>query len=295
MIQKSYIFNVDSYLTPIREGESFYVVKQLDEVNEAKIRKIGFTLLDEGTSVLPSICGPKSRFNVNGSYIIRRDLPKEIRYREGCCKDWGGNWHYFDVPYKRFHRDPIPAPEIELTIREKNGRKYIVSPLLTNNDDSKAIIKHTINLFLELFHDCDLFKQSLDPIFSNIPITRVNWLIISSGECPWQRVSDIIKLANRRAKEQAKRATYNLITQYNPERICIGLAGFHGYIAYIFPQKGVALLEHMLNGNATYVFNTDEWEIFSQLSKSEIINHHLMTERIIHNPEWGNKITQLLI
>lgn len=294
MINKSYIFNVDNYLAAVEEGESFYVVKALHEVPEERLTKVGFTQQEVGTTILPAICGPKSRFNVNGSYILRRDLPKETRIREWYCKDWGGHWHTVYIDYERYHRDPIPAPEIEITIMEKDNHKYLVSPLLTNHVDSKEHIKHVLNLFLELFGNCELFKQTLEPIFPNIPITKLNWLILPPGEYPWERVKEGLKLANRKSLEIVKRNTYQVITQHHPESIGMGLAGFHGYIVYLFPQKSIALLEHMLNGNATYVFNTSSWEMFSQLSKSDIINNNLMIDRIIHKSDWERRITQLL-
>ena len=74
----------------------------------------------------------------------------------------------------------------------------------------------------------------------------------------------------------------------------VGLAGFHGYIAYLFPEKELALLEHMQNGNATYVFQTSNWEMFSQLTKSEIINNALMKERIVHKSDWKANISRIL-
>lgn len=295
MINKSYIFNVDNYLAAVEEGESFYVVKALHEVPEERLTKVGFTQQEVGTTILPAICGPKSRFNVNGSYILRRDLPKETRIREWYRMDWNGDWDYVDVVYQRYQREPIPAPEIELTILEKDGNKYIVSPLLINNEQNRKKIKQTINLFLELFHNCNLFKEGLIPIFHPCNIKKVNWLIFPPGEQPWERTKEIIKFSNTsKTKANAQRSTYEHITQYKPESVVVGLAGFHGYIAYLFPEKELALLEHMQNGNATYVFQTSNWKMFSQLTKSEIINNALMKERIVHKSDWKANISRIL-
>lgn len=295
MINKSYIFNVDNYLAAVEEGESFYVVKALHEVPEERLTKVGFTQQEVGTTILPAICGPKSRFNVNGSYILRRDLPKETRIREWYRMDWNGDWDYVDVVYQRYQREPIPAPEIELTILEKDGNKYIVSPLLINNEQNRKKIKQSINLFLELFHNCNLFKEGLTPIFPPCNIKKVNWLIFPPGEQPWERTKEIAKFSNTsKTKAHAQRSTYEHITQYKPESVVVGLAGFHGYIAYLFPGKELALLEHMQNGNATYVFQTSNWEMFSQLTKSEIINNALMKERIVHKSDWKTNISRIL-
>ena len=295
MINKSYIFNVNTYMAPLADGESFYVVKALSEVSEEQLHKIGFIQQEAGTTILPAICGPKSRFNVNGSFKLRRDLPKETCWREWYCKNRNGDWHYVDVEYQRYQRELIPAPEIELMILEKDGNKFIVSPLLTNSEQSKEYIKHTINLFLELFHDCDLFKNGLTPIFPPCPIKKVNWQIFPPGEYPWERMKAILSIpSTRKTKAIAQRSTYEYITQYKPESVVVGLAGFQGYIVYLFPAKELALLEHMQNGNATYVFQTGNWEMFSQLTKSEIINNELMKERVIHKSDWKKNIKNIL-
>ena len=295
MINKNYIFNVNSYMTAFAEGESFYVVKALHEVPEDKLTKVGFTQQEVGTTILPAICGPKSRFNVHGSFILRKDLPKETRTREWYRMKWNGDWDYVDIEYQRYRRERIPAPEIELTILEKDGNKYIVSPKLINNEQCQGRIRQTINLFLELFHSCDLFREGLTPIFPPYRVKKVNWLIFPPGEHPWERIKEILRFPNsRKTKANAQRSTYEYITQYKPESVVVGLAGFHGYIAYLFPEKELALLEHMQNGNATYVFQTSNWEMFSQLTKSEIINNELMSERVIHRSNWKDNINNIL-
>lgn len=295
MINKSYIFNVNNYMTLFAEDESFYVVKCLNDVPQETLEKIGFSQQEVGTTILPAICGPKSRFNIHGSFIVRKDLPKERCWREWYCMKWNGDWHYVDIEYQRYQRDLIPAPEIELTILEKDQLKYIVSPLLTNNEQSKEYIKHTINLFLELFHSCDLFREELTPIFPPCQIKKVNWQILPPGNYPWEHVKDAITLTStRKKKANAQRSTYEYISQYKPESIVVGLAGFHGYVVFLFPEKQLALLEHMHHGNATYVFNTSDWEMFSQLTKSEIINNALMSERVIHKSDWKENIKKIL-
>ena len=50
---------------------------------------------------------------------------------------------------------------------------------------------------------------------------------------------------SRITKANAQRSTYEYITQHKPESVVVGLAGFHGYIAYLFPEKELALLEYV--------------------------------------------------
>ncbi len=46
------------------------------------------------------------------------------------------------------------------------------------------------------------------------------------------------------------------------------------------------LVDHYNLDNATYVFD-DDWEAFSQLTKSEIINGGLAKARIVHDRKWA--------
>ena len=59
-----------------------------------------------------------------------------------------------------------------------------------------------------------------------------------------------------------------------------------------FPEKNLFILENMLYGNATYVFDNN-WEEFSQLSKGEILNSGLLQERIVHREGWESSISRL--
>jgi len=167
MIEKKRIRNVDIYLVGIQENEEFFVSKKLMNVLMPKIQEVGFSNAPEiGDQVLPKIVGPISRFNANGGFLKLKDLPMETCYREIAVKDWHGNYHYVDVPYKRYQREIIPAPGIEIKVVEKEGVFYFISPFLQRNEANQGIIKHTINLFLELFGSCEILDNSYVPALS---------------------------------------------------------------------------------------------------------------------------------
>ena len=172
-------------------------------------------------------------------------MPKETIYRDVETTDWHGYRHYVSVPYQRYQRKPIPAPNIELTIVENNGEKIIVSPSINNSKKNEFLIKHIINLFLETFGECEILKEDLSPSFKNIK--KLNWNVLPEGKYPWSelkdKVTEIVEKYNY-SKEGKKRIEnrISLINKYSPDFIAIGNAGFHGYMVFGFPKKGIYLL-----------------------------------------------------
>lgn len=294
MIENKRIRNVDLHLTGIQHGAIFYIAKKVSEVEQDKLRIIGLpNNLQAGIKILGRSIGPVSRFNVNGKEIPIKTLPKETCYREICVKDWHGYYHYVDIPYKRFPRQVINAPEAEFFIQEINNEFVIISEQLTHTAENEEYNRHVINLFLEYFKNCEILNSEQQIAFQDIPTRRVNWEILPVGEYPWSRLpSDGIKLHGPMQRLR-QRHTFESINRYHPESIAVGTGGFRGYVVFGFPSKNIFLLEHLLNGNATYVFENN-WEQFSQLSKGEILNNHLQRKRIIHRNGWENEIRRLL-
>lgn len=296
MINKVRIRNIDNYLFGIHNGDVFFVSKKMNEVPEDRLRFLGYSdNLSNGEQVLPRAIGPISRFNSNGSFIKLKDLPMETRYREVCVKDWHGDYHYVDVPYKRYQREEIPAPSIELKIVENQGELYLVSPKMEKVDSNAAQIKHIINLFLELFGSCEILNQSFEPTISSIPTRRVNWQILPEGEYPWKRLAQLAGNLSSTRVGKAKIQEHNVdaILKYKPSELIYGVGGFRGYLVFKFPTKNLFVMENVMYGNATYVFEND-WEQFSRLTKAEIIQNSLEKSRIEHRSGWENEINRIL-
>lgn len=296
MINKKSIRNVSNYLFAIKDGEEFFVVKNANDVSQQLIKSIGFSNgLINGVQVLPRAMGPVSKFNAEGGFIKLIDLPMETMYRTICVQDWHGNDHYVDVPYKRYQRENIKAPSVELKIVEMDGVFYLVSPKMNKSDSEDENNKHVINLFLELFGSCEIFNQSYEPAISTIPTTRVNWHILPEGEYPWERLSQIAgNLSSYRAgKAKMQRHNIRIIESYNPKNMIYGMGGFRGYLIFVFPERNLFVMENVMYGNATYVFE-NEWEQFSQLTKAEIIQNNLQRYRFEHREGWEDNIRKIL-
>ncbi len=296
MIEKVRIRNVENHLIGIKENESFFVSKKLDEVPLNRVQELGFSNSPGiGEQVLPKILGAISRFNAQGGFDKLKNLPMETRYREVAVKDWHGNYHYVDVPYRRYQRKDIPAPGIEIKIVENGGVHYAVSPILQKNEAKNGLIKHVINLFLELFGSCEILNESFVPALSAIPSRRVNWKILPEGEYPWPRLAvaagDIA--SKREGKAKIQEHCINAILKHRPAEIIYGSGGFRGYLVFRFPEKGLFVMENLMYGNATYIFE-NEWEQFSLLTKAEIINNRFQKERFEHRSGWEDKVDHLL-
>ncbi|MEL7006660.1 MAG: hypothetical protein AAFN93_28635, partial [Bacteroidota bacterium] len=303
MIKKKYIRKIDSYISAIDEETNFHIALLDVTKFEPRLKRIGFGELQSGIQILPGIVGKVSSYNAEGKYRKRKDLPKETVYypREWTWQEFHGRDNrvertkIVDVPYKRYRREVIPPPAEELRLVEKDGQLYLTSRVLTMGKTSPEEIKHIINLFLELFGECEILTQELSLPF-NFEVRRLNWEILPPGEHPWKKVrSEVTQVIKR--KEEAQqiviRSRLDIFEGFNPEFVAVGRGGFRGYLIFAFPEKNLFVLENMKYGNATYAFEGN-WKELSQLTKSEIIAGELHEARIIHRIKtWKREITLL--
>lgn len=298
-IKKRRIRNLQPYLRLIPENEDFYIGLSNFNENLERIQEIGFTdnlLVNE--QILPKSIGPISEYNSEGKNNILKDQEKEqyIQIREWSWDDWGGNTHtkIVYIPRERYPREFLPPPSSELKITELENNKLLVSECLNRNNGEDKIL-HIINLFLEIFGECDILTNELIPPISQNTV-RLNWKLLPPGEYPWERVRDeVTDIIERQPRGNQPVANYRLetITEHTPNFVAIGNGGFNDYLVFGFPEKDIFILESIRTGNATYVFDQN-WEELSQLSKKEILDNELQQERIIHREDWENNINALL-
>lgn len=301
MISKKRIRNVQIYLGGIAIAAELRPVVELTEERRKKLNRIGFSENPKsGDTVLPSAIGPVSRFNADGRWHTYRDQPKESRYvrtvRWGW-KDWSGTEHedYRDIFRDCYPRTEIPAPGVELTYVERDGLAYLVSPALRNLDTDQAAIGHQINLLLEFFGECELVKADLAK-FADIKVNRLHWKLLPPGKYPWQRLKAHLSEVLKRLSDNTQSVIFDrqeTILSFAPDEQFIGEGGFSDYVAYVFRKRGIVILESIRKGNAIYVFGED-WDRFSKLTKSEIINNDLHIARLIHSKGWKEKLARLM-
>jgi hypothetical protein len=300
IIRQKRVRKLETHLANISSGTT--LVFGLSDISNYKIRllELGFSAsCIVGESVLPKISGRISHFNANGKEKIRRDLPKETVYhmREHTYKEWHGNEQVeqtkpIDMPYERYPRDFIPPPSVEVALLQSTDCVALVTEKIVYDPSNTDRIIHTINLLLELFGECHI----LDEAFSQLTfpaLNRLNWQILPPGEYPWERLEETLRPIAEQAKNSVQRAfleiRLKIISEYQPDKIVTGKAGYLGYIVFGFTKANLYIFENANYGNATYVFGED-WEELSRKTKGEIINSDSHIKRFVHTTKWTDEI-----
>ena len=297
LISKSKVNAIDKYIAPFSKEDGLYVATAINSKSlEQKLKEIGFPSVDFfGVKLIPRGIGPITKFNTEGRDIPLKHLPKETYYRDAYIKDWHGDYHYVDIPGKRYQRKHINAPFQEISLITIDDNNYAISDLLPNTKEGKELIKHVVNLFLEIFGVCEILNKDKCPEVATTKLKRANWQIIPEGDIVWERVNefagDIQDPNELVGKLQKKR--FSTIIRFKPDSVYYGNGGFHGYLVFVFKEKNLALMENMIYGNATYVFRNN-WEDLSKLSKAEIIRQNLHEKRLVHRENWPYQIKDLL-
>ncbi|MDA9409999.1 hypothetical protein XH80_25635 [Bradyrhizobium sp. CCBAU 45384] len=282
----------------IAKGTSVKVIADVSDDARALLRT-GFSEdSPDGTTLLPPIRGPVSRFNAEGKWQPDKTKPKESRYIRTVrwkWKQWSGRGQteeredFKDIHQECYPRIVTPPPSVEISLRRLESRILIVSP--TINVDEAEDLKHIINLFLELIGHCEVAATDLKSL-SPPHVQQINWKLLPPGEYPWSRMRTHLTFALRKASESVAAVIQDrqdTLVSLGPTTIYIGVNGFSDYIAYEFEPKGIVVLESIRRDNAIYVFGSD-WEAASRLSKKQILDASLQKTRIVHSTGWKEKL-----
>lgn len=296
------IRNAQKYLLDIDEGSLFKIGNVISESMLPIIKeKFGAESVNIGDRFFPSpLIGTMAKRNSVGEWIPQKDKPKETAYRaqEWNLQDWGGNSHSGTgyVPYKRFPRKFIEPKELELSISQvQNGPSIItVDKTFYNSPENYSEIVFAINLLLEIFGQAETFKVTEDNMLKTLnSIETVNWEILPKGERIWEGFNNQI-FSNFSPSERCLiKERFEYIDSFEPDSVKKGIGGYTGYLVFEFKDKNLYILDSILYGEATYLFE-DDWEHVSKLTKKEIIHNQLSKDRIVHNKQWKRKIQKYL-
>jgi len=234
-----------------------------------------------------------TRFNLYGKELIHKEMEKEHREieRDYHIVDWHGTDHYGTCFQNRMcYPKEYIFPPLSRIIRDSGKLR---SELLTKAD--VELLKHTINMFLEVFGYCEIVDKDENPIGQKIKIKEVSWRILPPGKYPWERaekaLDDYFEKAPGKNKE-VLRNNHKTFAKYEPDFLAIGENSFNGYVVYGYTNKNLYVFESNQVGNATYVFKGD-WENASQLTKHDIIKGNLCHKRIVHAKTWEKTVKQM--
>jgi hypothetical protein len=250
-----------------------------------------------GDTILPRILGPVSEFNADGKWLVHKDQPLEMRtigQRIWRWREFRGRYDYedkariVDIRRECYPRTFVDPPSLEMTVQVVGDRRRLVTELPENSDTE--MLRHAVNLYLEFFGRCHLTDHP-----DEVPIVfpkRVNWRMLPPGGTPWERAESAVseKTAPLSADTTfiiAERQKY--ICSLGPTEVYVGEGGFSDYLAYVFADRDLAVLESVSTGNAIYVFEGD-WRRLSQLTKREILSGNLQKARIIHATGWPQRL-----
>jgi hypothetical protein len=290
LIKKSRINSIDKYFANIEEDQEIYVCVPADE-NNLDLLMINESL--DRICVVPQPIGPITRFNLYGKYLIHKEMEKEPREIEidYHIVDWHGTDHYGTCFQHRicYPKEYILPPVARIILDNEKLR----SDLMTKVDSE--LLKHTINMFLELFGYCEIIDKNENPIGQKTIIKEVSWRILPPGKYPWERAERVLDDYFEKApikNKEVLRNNHKTFAEYEPDFLAIGENSFNGYVVYGYTNRNLYVFESNQPGNDTYVFK-GEWENASQLTKRDVIQGNLCHKRIIHAKTWKESVKQL--
>ncbi len=302
IIKQKRIHKLEPYTRLIPAGEDLVV--GVVSPTETRLHTIGFSgALENGETVLPMPMGRTSLFNAEGKNKINRDLPKETLYRtaewswtELHGKDRVERTAFVDIPYQRYPRTPIPPPSMELVLAtDADGNRVVRTAVIKNWKMNPDTVIHAVNLMLELFGECLFYDAEMKRLIA-APVKRLTWSLLPPGKRPFTSLK--AELADVLATVKTGKLSFTehrleTVNAYKPDFAAIGNGGFRGYVVLGFVDRNLYVLESLLYGNATYVFEED-WEDLSKKTKAEILGQRLQKERLVHHKNWMNDVADLL-
>lgn len=303
-IKQKRVVNVEKYLSDLTDGQSFVLSVLADETVRRRLPSMGWSPEPQnGDTVLPSVYGPVSRFNAEGGFVLRKNLPREERYVRTVLWKWA-EWHgktshereeERDIYRSCYQRDVIPPPAHELKYTVLKETVRIVSKFFIKDHAALDEIRHGINLMLELFGECELLTSDLSSL-PDIKVRRVNWSMLPPGKYPWSHLNEHLDkvLAKRPPFDRVLiKGRADFLTSLGPNVIHTGMGGFSEYVAYEFTDKRLVVLECIKQGNAIYIFGMN-WAQVAKLTKAEVLVGNLSKLRIIHAKGWSGKLVAAL-
>ena len=168
MINKKRIRKLNPYRASLPDTDVVYVMSP--NLSETQLKRAGFgENATDGETILPAVVGRVTLFNAEGKQVVRRDKPMETAYRvvEWHWKQWSGNGEtidrtdFRDVPYKRYPREFVAPPALEITyMHDTEGNPSVISAKIDSWKQNEDTLVHAINVFLELFGECVVLDES---------------------------------------------------------------------------------------------------------------------------------------
>lgn len=294
IIKKSRIRSIDKYLGSVQLNKNVYISVPFNDENfDILKKKCKINLYDIGRKIVPLVCGPVTKFNLNGKEVVYKDREKEVRIfeRDYHIVDWHKNHHYGTCFQRRtcYPKGIIEPPLEEIILDYMMIRSGQISVF------DKDRLLHVINMFLEIFGYCEVLDENEKPISKDIKLKTVSWKILPPGKYPWDKAEKALQNYFEKAPEKNIRVLKNrhkIISNYSPNFMAIGQDSFNGYVVYGYVDQDLYVFESNQINNATYIFK-GKWENASKLTKKDVIKGNLCYKRLIHSKLWEKEIDKI--
>ncbi|MGK0555371.1 hypothetical protein [Macrococcus capreoli] len=165
-----------------------------------------------------------------------------------------------------------------------NDNVYVcIKEKFQNKQEADKEIKFAANLMLEIFKEVETLKlDNQNKLIEDISVEKVDWEILPSGDEIWEKIGRNIENHSTVSELKLIKERLEWLQSKKPTSIKEGIGGYTGYLVFEFKESNVYIMDSVIYGKATYVFE-NEWERFSKLTKKEILTKNLAKERVVHN------------
>ena len=256
-------------------------------------------------AVPPGHMGKYSDININGTEVVRRDLPKifkTITIEVPNWGDWSNGSHDVDQTREVYKREFIPPKELTLSIEQLSQQsgaagltlKFAVDEVLSRTaPDFEAELLYNLNILQENVGAVDVFASTAT-LADFIATIRLSWEILPPGNLD-EVVRRMLQGKRQVSEPQQKvmRQRLAVLERLNPQNYIAGTNEFLRYFGAKFDDDLVAF-ENLNYGNALYVM-FENWEALSRRSRIDLLKGPREGfERIPHDDGWEDRLKAIL-
>jgi hypothetical protein len=295
-------------------SDRFYVGRtksfSLSELKEGALAHLGIVVTDGAIlceqSILPEPENDRwSRWNVEGRWVRRTDLPKTSKswgWDSPNFGDWGKGSHHVSFTREVYQRQLRFGHQLSLLLdRKSSDNQTVVIGVRVDRVFDRTLDLHEDDLLMA----CSLLRENFGSI-SILPTDltatdwlanqRVIWEILPVGEGQTRTFDDVVRRLHQdpsapRLKNMQQR--YDNVFGMNPAAIVVGSGEFTRYFGFKFRDDLVAL-ENLDYGNALYLMY-ENWSALSQRSRLDLLTDtDANFDRIVHRVGWEIRLRNLL-
>jgi hypothetical protein len=304
MEQKKFrIQNAYNYLTGFfTDGEQFYACIPFDEylessnLNKYKLPK----QFEEGEKFVPSPVGSNTKYNIRGKFVRKQPEEKIIEKVHIKYTRKDGTKVEYDRDFNKYIKVLQHKFEVPFMFKtNRHNEKFVITPIsvISNNFHTNLLNTHAINIFLEIFSTYEVLTDKLE-----LPLRftrKYDFELLPKGNFDNEQIEHLVNIFDKFNNDPKERVAMHkrlkLIADLNPSGgIEKGKNGFKGYIAFKFPEKGIAIVESMYKDQATYIFDINECDELIQKDKQTILSKSLQKDWVFHRENWEERIKKWL-